>query len=235
MRVITGILVLALAIAVGAPSKPAYALASASWCLGWDNNKNTLSDTDCPIVVAQEVDDGSGTGGTNLEVWVKTQNGLTGDVTLEQFGFEWGPAITADDISDITIFGASQGTATFDGKTWELDKNLFASMDGFGQFDVVFNLVGDNANQGVSGDGDGAGSAALFFIIMGGSVSDFALTGGSNCNFLSGCLQAAKISSQQLGYAGGFVSNVPLPGAVWLFLSALAGLFGIGFSRRRAS
>jgi len=77
--------------------------------------------------------------------------------------------------------------------------------------------------------------AALFFIITGGSVSDFALTGGSNCNDISGCLQAAKISSQQLGYAGGFVSNVPLPGAVWLFLSALGGLFGIGFGRRRAA
>ena len=47
---------------------------------------------------------------------------------------------------------------------------------------------------------------------------------------------AAKISSQQGGNAGGFVSHgsvsqVPLPAAVWLFLSALAGL--AVFSRRR--
>lgn len=46
---------------------------------------------------------------------------------------------------------------------------------------------------------------------------------------------AAKISSQQGGNAGGFVSHgsvsqVPLPAAVWLFLSALAGL--AVFSRR---
>ena len=49
---------------------------------------------------------------------------------------------------------------------------------------------------------------------------------------------AAKISSQQGGFAGGFVSNggvsaVPLPGAVWLFLTALAGL-GL-YSRRRTA
>ncbi len=47
---------------------------------------------------------------------------------------------------------------------------------------------------------------------------------------------AAKISSQQGGNAGGFVSHgsvsqVPLPAAVWLFLSALAGL--VVCSRRR--
>ena len=49
---------------------------------------------------------------------------------------------------------------------------------------------------------------------------------------------AAKISSQQGGNAGGFVSNgsisaVPLPAAVWLFLSALVGL-GVVSRRRRA-
>jgi hypothetical protein len=49
---------------------------------------------------------------------------------------------------------------------------------------------------------------------------------------------AAKISSQQGGNAGGFVSNgsvsqVPLPAAMWLFLSALAGL--AAFSRRRTA
>lgn len=48
---------------------------------------------------------------------------------------------------------------------------------------------------------------------------------------------AAKISSEAGGNAGGFVSNggispVPLPAALWLFLTALAGL-GV-FSRRRA-
>ena len=48
---------------------------------------------------------------------------------------------------------------------------------------------------------------------------------------------AAKISSEQGGNAGGFVSAtsvsaVPLPGAVWLFITAMMGLFGIGYSRR---
>ena len=49
---------------------------------------------------------------------------------------------------------------------------------------------------------------------------------------------AAKISSEAGGNAGGFVSNggisqVPLPAAVWLFLTALAGL-GL-FTRRRST
>jgi hypothetical protein len=49
---------------------------------------------------------------------------------------------------------------------------------------------------------------------------------------------AVKISSQQGGNAGGFVSHgsvsqVPLPAAVWLFLSALAGLAVL--SRRRTA
>lgn len=202
------------------------------WCLGQDNNKNVLPGNACPLVTA---DDSSG----NLEVWVTTQS----DVTLEQFGIVLDPvvagSITAGDISAITIAGGSlfdsdMDAATLDGGPgWELDNNLFAQMNGFGTFDVVFNLTGTDSQQGIAGTGFAAGTAALYFVIAGLDIGDFGTSFGPNCVSSIGCIQAAKISSEQFGFAGGFVSNVPLPGAIWLFLSALMGLAGIRHRRRR--
>jgi hypothetical protein len=203
-------------------AKSAHALV-ASWCLGYDNNKNILSGSDCPIVTATEV-------GSDLAVAVTTQS----DVHLEQFGFQWDSAITEDDISNITIVGAAEGVATNGTLTWELHSpTLNAQMDGFGNFDVVFDLVGQGANEGIPGTGFTAGTAALYFVIASADLGDFGVSFSPNCYPSVGCIQAAKISSEQLGYAGGYVSNVPLPGAVWLMLTALGGLFLVTRRRRR--
>jgi len=93
------------------------------------------------------------------------------------------------------------------------------------------------------GGGGSAGNFGHFSIKMNGPgptgsselVFSFTAAGVFQPNS-DGNTFAAKISSQQGGFAGGFVSNgavsaVPLPGAIWLFLTALAG-FGV-FSRRR--
>jgi hypothetical protein len=219
-RAITFAFGLMLATFVVGHSGPAYALAT-SWCLGLDNNKNLLSASDCPIVTATEV-------GSNLAISVTTQ----GDVHLEQFGIQWDAPITAGDITNITIAGAAEGVATIGDLTWELHTpSLDAQMDGFGNFDVVLDLVGKGSNDGISGTGFTAGTAALYFVIMSANLDDFGVSFGPNCHPTIGCIQAAKISSEQLGYAGGYVSNVPLPGAVWLLLSALGGILMV--ARRR--
>ena len=206
--------------------------ATVSWCLGQINNSKILPTNACPIVTATDI-----TGG--VEVFVTTQ----ADVQLEQFGFEWGPSISDTNIEDITINGKSLGTrTTTGGLNWSLPQ-LNVQMDGFGQFDVAFDVSGASANAGITGTGfgfSGGGTsgtldAALYFVIAGlFTVDDFEAIFSPNCNPNSGCLQAAKVSSEQyaeLIRGGGFVSNVPLPGAVWLFLAAL-GSFGV-FSRRR--
>jgi len=96
----------------------------------------------------------------------------------------------------------------------------------------------------VAGGGGGtAGNFGKFSIKIDGPVSigsaelvfSFTVAGLFEPNS-KGNTFAAKISSEAGGNAGGFVSNggisqVPLPAAVWLFLTALAGL-GV-FSRRR--
>ena len=211
---------LILAIMVIGQATPAQAL-SQSWCLGFDNNKNTLSGSDCPIVTATEV-------GSDLAIAVTTQ----GDVVLEQFGIQWDPSISAGDIYNITIAGAALGVATNGSVTWELHTpTLNAQMDGFGNFDVVMDLNGTGANDGIAGTGFTAGTAALYFVIAQADLSGFGVSFGPNCNDSIGCIQAAKISSEQLHYAGGYVSNVPLPGALWLFLSALGGVLMVGRHR----
>jgi len=212
---------LILAVLIMGQARPAHALAT-SWCLGFDNNKNILSSSDCPIVTATEV-------GSDLAIAVTTQ----GDVHLEQFGFQWDPAITAGDIYNITIAGAPLGTATIGTLTWELHSpTLSAQMDGFGNFDVVFDLTGQGSQNGLPGTGFTAGTAALYFVIANADLSGFGVSFSPNCYPSVGCIQAAKISSEQLHYAGGYVSNVPLPGAVWLFLSALGGIFMVARRRR---
>lgn len=206
--------------------------ATVSWCLGQVNNSKVLPTNACPIVTATDI-----VGG--VEVFVTTQ----GDVQLEQFGFEWGPALSAGDIEDITINGETVGTRTTGGGlSWTLPQ-LNVQMDGFGNFDIAFDVDGPNANDGVTGTGfgfSGGGTsgtleAALYFVIAGlFTVDDFEAIFSPNCNSSIGCLQAAKVSSEQfddLIRGGGYVSNVPLPGAVWLFLTAL-GALGV-FSRRR--
>lgn len=212
---------LILAVFVLGQAQSAQAM-STSWCLGFDNNKNILSSSDCPVVTATEV-------GSDLAISVTTQ----GDVHLEQFGFQWDPAITKDDIYNITIAGAALGTATNGTLTWVLHSpSLNAQMDGFGNFDVVFDLDGQGANNGLPGTGYTAGTAALYFVIANADLGGFGVSFGPNCYPSVGCIQAAKISSEQLHYAGGYVSNVPLPGSAWLFLSAICGVIMVARHRR---
>jgi hypothetical protein len=204
--------------------------ATVSWCLGQVNNSKILPTSACPIVTAT---DDSG----NLEVFVTTQ----GDVQLEEFGFEWASDIDADDITQVTIYGEGVGTSTSGSLSWSAPQ-FDVQMDGFGNFDVFFNVEGQGSNDGINGTGfgfSGGGTigtleAALYFVIVGGSVDGFEAIFSPNCNGVSGCLQAAKVSSEQFDEfirGGGYVSNVPLPGAVWLFLGALGSL--CAFSRRK--
>ena len=101
---------------------------------------------------------------------------------------------------DVELTGSSIGN-------WTADTNG-GTAGNFGQFSFAW----DGPNP--------AGLSELTFNI---------LVDGNFIPNSKGNLFAAKISSEQGGNAGGFVSDgsisaVPLPGAVWLFLSALAGL-----------
>ena len=242
-RLFSIVAVLLAAMIFAAPFNSAHA-ATASWCLGQVNNGKILSSSVCPEVIAT---DDSGTG---LEVFLRTQD----DVLIEQFGAEFGPALTSSEITSIsntlTIKGQSLGGESDGTLTWLLNSpTINGQMDGFGNFDLVLNVDGPGANAGVSGTGTGftAGSfgdgylggtldAALYFYIAGFTIADFEAIFSPNCHPSIGCLQAAKVSSEQyadLIKGGGYVSNVPLPGAVWLVLSAIGGLLAIGRRRRR--
>jgi hypothetical protein len=97
------------------------------------------------------------------------------------------------------------------------------------------------------GGGGTAGNFGKFSVKIDGPVSggtadlqfELTLAGLFDPNS-KGNTFAAKISSQQGGNAGGFVSNasvsaVPLPAAAWLLLSAMTGLIVISqFSKRSA-
>lgn len=93
-----------------------------------------------------------------------------------------------------------------------------------------WSLVTAGGGGGTAGN-FGSFSAKLDGPVAGGTSSlDFVLSvGGNFVPNSKGNTFAAKISSQQGGNAGGFVSNgsisaVPLPSAFWMFLSGLTGL-----------
>lgn len=145
-----------------------------------------------------------------------TQTGFGWSVTVgtglafEEFFFNYDTALAAD---DVVATGASVGdwTSVATGGT----------AGNFGQFS--FKLDGPVA----------AGLTSLTFDIL---VAGMFVANADN----SESIFAAKISSEQGGNAGGFVSatsvsTVPIPGAVWLFVTAMMSLLGIGYSRRRSN
>ena len=129
-----------------------------------------------------------------------------GGLNFEEFFFNYDQPLQA---SDVVLTGASAGQ-------WSADTNG-GTASNFGQFSFKW---------------DGpvpAGLASLTFDVL---VAGNFIANGDEAMF------AAKIASQAGGNAGGFVSTadvapVPLPGAAWLLLSALAALFG--FRRARAA
>lgn len=146
--------------------------------------------------------------------------------------------IITDDAQIVDVDFASNGTGGWtvnvgNGLNFEEFFANFSQPVGAGDIDIItagWTLV-------TSGSGGGtAGNFGQFSIKIDGPVSggtldlQFELTvAGLFDPNSKGNTFAAKISSQQGGNAGGFVSNgsvsqVPLPAAVWLFLSALAGL-----------
>jgi hypothetical protein len=128
-----------------------------------------------------------------------------GGLNFEQFFFNYDQPLQA---SDVVLTGSSAGQ-------WSADTNG-ATASNFGQFSFKW-------------DGPPpAGLASLTFDI---------LAAGNLVPNGDGAIFAAKIASQAGGNAGGFVSTesvsaVPIPGAVWLMISALAALLGL--TRRRA-
>ena len=155
-----------------------------------------------------------------------------------------GVVITGDDqIVDVDFASNGSGgwlVSVGNGLNFEEFFANFSQPVGAGDIDIVtagWSLVT------AGGGGGTAGNFGQFSIKIEGPVSggtadlQFELTvAGLFEPNAKGNTFAAKISSQQGGNAGGFVSHgsvsqVPLPAAVWLFLSALAGL--AVFSRRR--
>jgi hypothetical protein len=162
----------------------------------------TLDNNGVVLTDPNEIIDVSAT--QNLDGWSVTVG--TG-LAFEEFFFNYDAALAAD---DVVATGASVGdwTSVASGGT----------AGNFGQFS--FKLDGPVA----------AGLTSLTFDIL---VAGMFVANADN----SESIFAAKISSEQGGNAGGFVSAnsvsaVPLPGAVWLFISAIMGLMGIGYSRR---
>lgn len=129
-----------------------------------------------------------------------------GGLNFEQFFFNYDQPLQA---ADVVLTGASAGL-------WSADTNG-GTASNFGQFS--FNWDGPVP----------AGLAALTFDIL--AAGNFVANGNE-------AIFAAKIASQAGGNAGGFVSTegvsaVPIPGAVWLLISALAMLLGV--TRRRVA
>jgi hypothetical protein len=128
-----------------------------------------------------------------------------GGLNFEQFFFNYDQPLQA---SDVVLTGASAGQ-------WSADTNG-GTASNFGQFSFKW---------------DGpvpAGLASLTFDIL--AAGNFVANGDE-------AVFAAKIASQAGGNAGGFVSTesvsaVPIPGAVWMMISALTALLGL--TRRRA-
>jgi hypothetical protein len=132
---------------------------------------------------------------------------VDGGLSFEEFFFNYDTALAA---GDVVATGASVGdwTSVASGGT----------AGNFGQFSFK-----------LDGPGPGGVPSLTFDILVAGMF----VANADN----SESIFAAKISSEQGGNAGGFVSAnsvsaVPLPGAVWLFISAMMGLMGIGYSRR---
>ncbi|MPY75129.1 MAG: hypothetical protein GEU87_12795 [Alphaproteobacteria bacterium] len=127
-----------------------------------------------------------------------------GGLNFEQFFFNYDQPLQA---ADVMLTGSSAGQ-------WSADTNG-GTASNFGQFSFTW---------------DGpvpAGLAELTFDIL--AAGNF-IANGNEATF------AAKIASQAGGNAGGFVSTegvsaVPIPGAVWLLISALGMLMGL--TRRR--
>ena len=127
-----------------------------------------------------------------------------GGLNFEQFFFNYDQPLQA---SDVVLTGASAGQ-------WSADTNG-GTASNFGQFSFKW-------------DGPPpAGLASLTFDIL--AAGNFVANSDE-------AIFAAKIASQAGGNAGGFVSTeavsaVPIPGAVWLLISALAALMGLTRTR----
>lgn len=134
------------------------------------------------------------------------QVSVGGGSNFEQFFFNYSQPLTA---SDVVLTGSSAGL-------WSADTNG-GTASNFGQFSFTW----DGPVPG--------GLSELTFDILAAGI--FVLNSDQR-------LFAAKIASEQPS-AGGFVSTaavseVPLPAAGWLFVTALLGLLGWSRSCRRA-
>lgn len=140
----------------------------------------------------------------NDSLGVSWRVSVGGGLNFEQFFFNYDQPLQA---ANVVLTGASAGQ-------WSADTNG-GTASNFGQFSFKW-------------DGPApAGLAALTFDIL--AAGNFVANGDE-------AIFAAKIASQAGGNAGGFVSTegvsaVPIPGAVWLLISALAMLLGL--TRRR--
>lgn len=175
------------------------------------------SSADAMVVTAELNQDNNGvviTDPAEIIDVTATQTGAGWSVTVadglafEEFFFNYDAILGA---ADVILTGASIGQWT------QVDSGGTAG--NFGQFS--FKLDGPVAG----------GLTTLTFDIL---VAGMFVANADDTQSIF----AAKISSEQGGNAGGFVSAnsvsaVPLPAAIWLFLTALMGLFGIRFQQSR--
>jgi hypothetical protein len=209
MRVITAVFAMIVAIALFVPTNPAHALLTTGYQVCDPAGSTTLGDcTFSPNDSASELE-------SILE------STLGGDFTIN-FIAKWENGSTT---------GESFGTISFSNEIVNGEGEILAA-------DWTYTPPG-GSTQVVSYLAVKAGDTHAYFDYTGSDMPNQGYFDVA-CLFLQVCQNDTRDTLSALNRDGlNAMSHVtaytPLPAAIWLFLSALAGLFGIGYKRRSSA